>query len=165
MASLMKTIKTKHTPKGPPKGSLRAAPKSQARFIESMECLPVSKLPQGPEWSYEIKLDGFRLSPVKKNDETTLYSRRGNILNRKFHYIATALKKLPDNTVLDGELVALDSKGNGPKVQIEPGRADESMSTALSPYLVVLTTEIAAGLMPLAIVTGVQGALQVFATW
>jgi ATP-dependent DNA ligase len=76
-----------------------------------MECLPVSKLPHGLEWSYEIKLDGFRLEAVKRNGETTLYSRRGNILNRKFHYIATALKKLPDNTVLDGELVALDEHG------------------------------------------------------
>jgi DNA ligase D-like protein (predicted ligase) len=76
-----------------------------------MECLPVTKLPQGPEWSYEIKLDGFRLEAVKKNGATTLYSRRGNILNRKFHYIAAALDKLPDNTVLDGELVALDSQG------------------------------------------------------
>jgi hypothetical protein len=86
MASLMKTIKTKHTPNGPPKGSLRAAPK--VRFIESMECLPVSKLPRGPEWSYEIKLDGFRLSAVKKNGETTLFSRRANILNPTFHSIA-----------------------------------------------------------------------------
>jgi bifunctional non-homologous end joining protein LigD len=84
---------------------------STAHFIESMECLPVAKLPQGPEWSYELKLDGFRLEAVKKNGTTTLFSRRGNILNRKFHYIATALQKLPDNTVLDGELVALDSKG------------------------------------------------------
>jgi DNA ligase D-like protein (predicted ligase) len=84
---------------------------SKVAFIEAMECLPVSKLPQGPEWSYEIKLDGFRLEAVKKKGQTTLYSRRGNILNRKFHYIATALKKLPDNTVLDGELVALDAAG------------------------------------------------------
>jgi DNA ligase D-like protein (predicted ligase) len=83
----------------------------KAQFIESMECLPVTKLPQGLEWSYEIKLDGFRLSAVKAKGETTLYSRRGNVLNRKFHYIATALKTLPDNTVLDGELVALDEKG------------------------------------------------------
>jgi DNA ligase D-like protein (predicted ligase) len=89
----------------------KSPPAVKAQFIESMECLPVTKLPQGPEWSYEIKLDGFRLEAVKKNGTTTLYSRRGNILNRKFHYIATALKKLPDNTVLDGELVALDSQG------------------------------------------------------
>jgi len=98
---------TKNKKKATPK----RLPKSQARFIESMECLPVSKLPTGPEWSYEIKLDGFRLEAVKKNGATTLFSRRGNILDRKFHYIATALQKLPDNTVLDGELVALDSKG------------------------------------------------------
>jgi ATP-dependent DNA ligase len=84
---------------------------SPAHFIESMECLHVAKLPQGPEWSYEVKLDGFRLEAVKQNGTTTLFSRHGNILNRKFHYIATALQKLPDNTVLDGELVALDSKG------------------------------------------------------
>jgi ATP-dependent DNA ligase len=32
-----------------------------ASFIESMECLPVSKIPEGPEWTYEIKLDGYRL--------------------------------------------------------------------------------------------------------
>jgi DNA ligase D-like protein (predicted ligase) len=95
-------------------------------FIESMECLPVAKLPQGPEWSYEIKLDGYRLEAVKSKGETTLYSRRGNILNRKFHYIATALKKLPDNTVLDGELVALDSKGKSDFGLLQNFRSAES---------------------------------------
>ena len=114
--------KKKTTPQGTPKRS----PKAQARFIESMECLPVTKLPQGPEWSYEIKLDGFRLSAVKQKGETTLYSRRGNILNRKFHYIATALKKLPDNTVLDGELVALDPQGKSDFGLLQNFRSAES---------------------------------------
>jgi ATP-dependent DNA ligase len=83
----------------------------QVRFIETMECLPVTQLPKGPEWSYEIKLDGFRLEAVKQNSTTTLFSRRRNILNRKFHYVVTALEKLPDNTVLDGEIVALNPEG------------------------------------------------------
>jgi DNA ligase D-like protein (predicted ligase) len=48
---------------------------------------------------------------VKTGGTVTLYSRRGNILNRKFPYIATALEKLPDETVIDGELVALDDDG------------------------------------------------------
>jgi DNA ligase D-like protein (predicted ligase) len=130
----MKTTKTRHAPKASPKGSPTASPKrlttaspqSHARFIESMECLPVTKLPQGPEWSYEIKLDGFRLSAVKTNGETTLYSRRANVLNRKFHYIATALKKLPDNTVLDGELVALDSDGKSDFGLLQNFRSAES---------------------------------------
>jgi hypothetical protein len=37
-----------------------AAPPTKLKFIESMECLPVAKLPEGPEWSYEIKL--YRLA-------------------------------------------------------------------------------------------------------
>jgi ATP-dependent DNA ligase len=61
----------------------------------------------GPEWTYEIKLDGYRLEAVRSAGRTTLYSRRQNVLNQKFHYIATALKDLPDDTVIDGELVAL----------------------------------------------------------
>ena len=95
-------------------------------FIESMECLPVPALPEGKEWSYEIKLDGFRLEAVKKKGETTLYSRRGNILNRKFPYIATALQDLPDNTILDGEVVALDSQGRSDFNLLQNFRSAES---------------------------------------
>lgn len=84
---------------------------AKATFIESMECLPVSKLPEGPQWSYEIKLDGYRLEAVKSAGKTTLYSRRRNVLNEKFGYIADALESLPDETVLDGEVVAMDSNG------------------------------------------------------
>jgi DNA ligase D-like protein (predicted ligase) len=60
---------------------------------------------------YEIKLDGYRLEAVRTAGRTTLYSRRQNILNQKFPYIATALKDLPDETVIDGEVVALGPDG------------------------------------------------------
>lgn len=80
-------------------------------FIETMDCLAVPRVPEGPEWTYEIKLDGFRVEAVKEDGKVILYSRRGNILNAKFPYIATALKELPADTILDGELVALDGKG------------------------------------------------------
>jgi ATP-dependent DNA ligase len=82
-----------------------------AGFIESMECLPVTKLPEGPAWTYEIKLDGYRLEAVRSAGKTTLYSRRQNILNEKFHQVAAELQGLPDDTVLDGELVALGPDG------------------------------------------------------
>jgi bifunctional non-homologous end joining protein LigD len=84
---------------------------NKATFIESMECLPVPKLPEGPQWSYEIKLDGYRLEAVKNASKTTLYSRRRNVLNNKFGYIAEALEGLRSGTVLDGEIVALDTTG------------------------------------------------------
>ena len=88
-----------------------ALPQYTAGFIESMECLPVTKIPDGPEWTYEIKLDGYRLEVVRTACETTLYSRRQNVLNKKFHYIAKALDYLPTGTVLDGELVAMGPDG------------------------------------------------------
>jgi ATP-dependent DNA ligase len=47
---------------------------------------------------------------VKGAGKVALYSRRRNVLIEKFH-IATALEDLPDSTVLDGELMAIDSKG------------------------------------------------------
>ena len=31
----------------------------RAVFIEPMECLPVTKLPEGPGWTFEIKLSGL----------------------------------------------------------------------------------------------------------
>ena len=80
-------------------------------FIESMECLPVMNIPGGPEWLYEIKLDGYRLEAVRTAGETTLYSRRKNVLIRKFYYIAKALDHLSTGTVLDGERVAMGPDG------------------------------------------------------
>jgi DNA ligase D-like protein (predicted ligase) len=91
-----------------------------------MECLPVTSLPEGQEWSYEIKLDGFRLEAVKKSGLVTLYSRRGNVLNGKFPYIATALEQLPDDTVLDGEIVALDTSGRSDFGLLQNFRSAES---------------------------------------
>ena len=82
---------------------------TKATFIEPMECLPVANLPEGTAWTYEIKLDGFRLEAVKNGGETVLFSRRGNVLNKKFQYVADALEKLPDRTVVDGEIVAIDA--------------------------------------------------------
>jgi bifunctional non-homologous end joining protein LigD len=46
-----------------------------------MDCLRVSRLPEGPEWTYEIKLDGYRLEAVRRGGRTTLYSGRQNVLN------------------------------------------------------------------------------------
>jgi DNA ligase D-like protein (predicted ligase) len=86
-------------------------PNKPGGFIETMDCLPVSKLPEGPKWTYEIKLDGYRLEGVRSAGRTTLYSRRQNVLNQKFPHIAAALKALPDDTVIDGEVVAVGADG------------------------------------------------------
>ena len=38
--------------------------KTIAGFIEPMLCLAVEKLPEGPAWQYEVKLDGYRAIAV-----------------------------------------------------------------------------------------------------
>ena len=81
------------------------------RFIEPMECLPVAKVPEGDHWTYELKLDGYRLEAVKSKGKVALYSRRGSDLTKRFDYVAKSLPSLPDDTVVDGELVALDEEG------------------------------------------------------
>ena len=65
--------------------------KSRAAFIETMDCLPVSKEREGPGWTYEIELDGYRLEAVKHKGKVTVYSRPRNVLNQRFAYIADVL--------------------------------------------------------------------------
>src|SRR5437868_2796279 len=82
------------------------------RFIAPMECLPVDKVPEGEEWQYELKLDGYRAVAVKESGEVSIYSRNGNSFNAKFPSIVDAVAKLrPKRFVIDGEIVALDEHG------------------------------------------------------
>jgi ATP-dependent DNA ligase len=84
---------------------------SGARFIEPMECLPVEQIPEGDLWTYELKLDGYRLVAVKTGGKVKLYSRKGTDLSQRFKLVAADLAFLPDETVIDGEVVALDEQG------------------------------------------------------
>jgi ATP-dependent DNA ligase len=92
------------------KARLRSLPKRNAAFVEPMECLAVSKLPDDSQWLYEIKLDGYRALAVQSNG-VTLLSRRRKSLGRQFPYIVEALADLPAGTVVDGEVVAVDDSG------------------------------------------------------
>ena len=92
--------------------ALKSLRKKNASFIQPMECLPVTTIPEGPLWVYEVKLDGYRAIGVNpKQGKPTLFSRQGKSLDRTFPEVSKALGKLPRGTVMDGEVVALDDVG------------------------------------------------------
>lgn len=62
-------------------------------------------------WVFETKWDGFRMIAQVKKDSVTLYSRNGIDVTERYKVIADALRSLKVDAVLDGELVALDSRG------------------------------------------------------
>jgi DNA ligase D-like protein (predicted ligase) len=90
---------------------LTSFPERKAAFIEAMDCAPVTKLADGPGWSYEIKLDGYRAIAVKTDGCVSLFSRRRKSFDHHYPLIVEALAELPEGTVVDGEIVALDESG------------------------------------------------------
>jgi DNA ligase D-like protein (predicted ligase) len=80
-------------------------------FIEPMLLLRTEKLPEGPDWAYEIKLDGYRALAFKAGGKLELRSRNDNDFALRYPSIAKALASLPDDTAVDGEIVALDAEG------------------------------------------------------
>ena len=83
-------------------------PKRRAEFVEAMDCASVTKLPDGPQW---IKLDGYRAMAVKADGRVNLFSRRRKSFDHHYPLIVEALAELPNGTVVDGEIVALDDSG------------------------------------------------------
>jgi DNA ligase D-like protein (predicted ligase) len=105
---------------------LDSLPRSEASFVEPMECLSVSRLPEGARWIWEIKLDGYRALAVKSRSGLTLFSRRKKSFNRQFAHIVDALADLPEGTVVDGELVAIDDNGRPDFNLLQNFRAEAS---------------------------------------
>jgi ATP-dependent DNA ligase len=75
----------------------------------AMEAKLVAALPEGPEWQYEPKWDGFRCLAFKDGGDVALRSKAGQPLERYFPEIVDAIGALrARQCVLDGELVVPD---------------------------------------------------------
>ena len=85
--------------------------KAKARRIEPMLLLRTEQLPDGPEWLHELKFDGYRALAIKNGARVQLRSRNDNDFNGRYPAIVKALSAMPDETVIDGEVVALDGDG------------------------------------------------------
>lgn len=64
------------------------------------------------DWVFEIKYDGYRIITKIKKGKVNLFLRGGKNFNRQLKEVHDSLAKMKINAVLDGEVVALDRKGN-----------------------------------------------------
>src|SRR5947209_1205796 len=76
-----------------------------------MEAKSATEIPEGPEWQYEPKWDGFRCLAYRDGAEVELQSKAGQPLTRYFPELANAFASLRARQfVVDGEIIVLDGE-------------------------------------------------------
>jgi DNA ligase D-like protein (predicted ligase) len=83
----------------------------KASFVDPMLLLRAETLPDDGRWEYQLKLDGYRAIAFKSGGKVHLRSRNDKDFGLRYPSVVTGLANLPDNTVIDGEIVALDQDG------------------------------------------------------
>ncbi len=83
-----------------------APTRKKPQKLEAMEARSVDEIPQGSEWQYEPKWDGFRCLIERRNKSITMTSKSGQDLTRYFpEMVGAALTIRETSFILDGEIV------------------------------------------------------------
>ena len=82
-----------------------------AGFVPPMLLLKTERLAEGPNWLYELKLDGYRAVAFKRQGAVALRSRNDKDFASRYPLVVQGLASMPDNTVIDGEVVAFGEDG------------------------------------------------------
>lgn len=92
---------------------LKQQANERARFVPPMAAELVDRLPEGADWMYELKLDGYRALIIKNGDRIELRSRNDKDLTRAYAEVLRAARHLAaESAVVDGEIVAVDANGH-----------------------------------------------------
>ncbi len=87
-------------------------PRVTPAFVPPMTAKVVQQLPEGPEWIYEVKLDGYRAMVLKDGARVEIRSRNDKDFSRTYSGVAAAARTLKaDAALIDGEVVAVDAQG------------------------------------------------------
>jgi bifunctional non-homologous end joining protein LigD len=83
------------------------------KFREPQKATLVDAVPSGSAWLHEMKYDGYRCLLALAGSRARIYTRTGLDWTGRFPEIAEAATAIPcGSALLDGEIVALDDKGN-----------------------------------------------------
>ena len=72
--------------------------------------LRTDSLPDSDQWLYELKLDGYRAIAFKREGIVHFRSRNDNDFSGRYPGVVKGLANMPDNTVIDGEVIAFDDE-------------------------------------------------------
>jgi bifunctional non-homologous end joining protein LigD len=67
-----------------------------------------AELPHDEGWLKEINLDGYRCLAIQTGGKVEIRSRNDNDFSDRYLAITKALVKMPDETVIDWEVVVID---------------------------------------------------------
>ncbi|MEQ8858924.1 MAG: ATP-dependent DNA ligase [Pseudomonadales bacterium] len=90
---------------GPDDGSV-AISRPYPFFLASPLDRDLQELGPAAGWLAEWKWDGIRAQLIRRRGQTFLWSRGDELITGRFPEVAAQAERLPDGTVLDGELVA-----------------------------------------------------------
>ena len=139
---ISKSVKTSGAEEGPFALPLDTPP---------MEARSAEKLPEGVNWQYEPKWDGFRCLAFKEGSQIDLRAKSGKPLGRYFPEMVTLLRNWPaERFVVDGELV----------IEIEGKPAFDALQMRLHPAesrIRKLASETPAKLMLFDLLAGIDG--------
>jgi bifunctional non-homologous end joining protein LigD len=106
--------------------TIRQAFPRGAELFQPMLASAGKDVPVGDEWVFEPKYDGIRIIALLLGDDVALLTRNGHDKCRQFPEITSCLRELARkagrNLVLDGEIVALDDRGEPARFQDLQGR-------------------------------------------
>jgi len=81
-------------------------------FVAPQLATLTDALPQGKDWLFEVKFDGYRALTAASGDRVRIYTRNGNDWTDRYPAIARAVAALDlKGALLDGEIVAVDDNG------------------------------------------------------
>jgi bifunctional non-homologous end joining protein LigD len=104
-------LQAKSTPKE--KSARKQAVDPMPRIISPQLATLVDSAPEGDDWVYEIKYDGYRMLAASKRARCASFSRNGKDWTARFPRHAQALAKLPVRQAwLDGEMAVFLPDGN-----------------------------------------------------
>lgn len=99
----------------PAKGRRRAAPRRARKlpaFVAPELATLVDAAPEGGDWIFEMKFDGYRVLTAAAGEAVRINTRNGHDWTARFPAIAEAAAGLGlDGALIDGEVVVLDAKG------------------------------------------------------